>query len=113
MLTADFSEIKLQLEMLVQATQSKDQFKTLKSEDSMNCLDKIKLSKIAYSLLYEISMHLNHIISLSQLANMTQGFIYLTSDLHSLYMKLYVNDFAALPGLSILYENIIHANLKI
>lgn len=99
MVTADFCEIKNQLQMLAESTTSQEEYKTMKLQNPTNCLDKIKLTKTAYSLLYEISVQLNNIVSLSQLVNMTQGFIYLTSDLHSLYVKLYVNDFAALPGL--------------
>lgn len=98
MLTADFCAIKSQLETLVETTKSTDEFHAMKSKDVIHSLDKIKLAKTAYSLLYEISVQLNGIVSLSQLVNLTQGFIYLTSDLHTLYVKLYINDFAALPG---------------
>lgn len=98
MLTADFCAIKSQLEMLSETTKSTDDFNVMKSKNAVQSLDKIKLAKTAYSLLYEISVQLNDIVSLSQLVNLTQGFIYLTSDLHSLYVKLYMNDFAALPG---------------
>lgn len=100
MITADFCAIKSQLEMLLETTtKSTEEFEIMKSKNAANSLDKIKLAKTAYSHLYEISVQLNNIVSLSQLVNLTQGFIYLTSDLHSLYMKLYVNDFGALPGL--------------
>lgn len=83
---------------MVETTKSTEEF-IMKKPKNTNSLDKIKLAKTAYSLLYEMSVQLNHIVSLSQLVNLTQGFIYLTSDLHSLYMKLYVNDFDSLPGL--------------
>lgn len=101
MLTADFSAIKNQLEMLAETTNTPAEFKEMPSKNAIQSLDKIKLAKTAYSLLYEISVELNNVVSLSQLVNLTQGFIYLTSDLHSLYVKLYMNDFAALPGLKI------------
>lgn len=79
-------------------TKSTEEFNVMKSKNAVNCLEKIKLAKSAYSLLYEMSVQLNNVVSLSQLVNLTQGFIYLTSDLHSLYVKLYLNDFAALLG---------------
>lgn len=101
MLTADFCVIKSQLETLVETKKSTEEFHAMKSKDAIQPMDKIKLAKVAYSLLYEISVQLNGIVSLSQLVNLTQGFIYLTSDLHSLYVKLYINDFAALTGLKI------------
>lgn len=115
MITADFCAIKSQLEMLVETSKSTEEFEIMKSKNAANTLDKIKLAKTAYSLLYEISVQLNSIVSLSQLVNLTQGFIYLTSDLHSLYMKLYVNDFAALPGLQIITNlvfNIVFNNFQ-
>lgn len=98
MLTADFCIIKNQLEILAETTKSTEQFDVKKPTNAVHSLDTIKLAKTAYSLLYEISVELNGIVSLSQLINLTQGFIYLTSDLHTLYVKLYQNDFAALPG---------------
>ncbi len=118
MLRADFCTIKKQLEMLVDTTKSKEESNVLmKPTSTVHALDKIKLAKTAYSLLYEISVQLNSIVSLSQLVNLTQGFIYLTSDLHTLYVKLYLNDFAALLGLCgygcVLYcKNIIPNNFS-
>lgn len=93
MLTADFFAVKSQLAMLIETTKSGD------TKSDIRSLEKIKLAKAAYSLLYEISAQLNSIVSLSQLINLTQGFIYVTSDLHTLYLKLYLNDFNALLGL--------------
>lgn len=98
MLTEDFCVIKNQLEMLVDKMRSTEEFDVTNAKNSILSLEKIKLAKTAYSLLYEISVQLNNIVSLSQLVNLTQGFIYLTSDLHTLYLKLYLNDFGALLG---------------
>lgn len=97
LLTADFRAIKEQLETVVEKTKStEDNISNPKND--IKTMDQIKLAKTAYSLLYEMSIQLNGVVSLSQLLNLTQGFIYLTSDLHSLYVKLYLNDFAALLG---------------
>lgn len=97
LLTANFRAIKEQLEVVVETTNSTEEYNANPKND-IHTLEKIKLAKTAYSLLYEMSVQLNSVVSLSQLLNLTQGFIYLTSDLHSLYVKLYLNDFAALLG---------------
>lgn len=116
LLTSDFRAIKKQLEIVVETTKSTEDYAASPKHD-IHTLEKIKLAKAAYSLLYEMSVKLNYVFSLSQLINLTQGFIYLTSDLHSLYVKLYLNDFAALLGLQILLFQIkpelqIHFSLR-
>lgn len=66
--------------------------------DDLLIMAKIRMIKSVYSTLYEMNLHLNNSFGLSQLVNLMQNFIQLTSDLFWIYSEMYRNDFTNLIG---------------
>lgn len=89
MLTSRFQAIKLELEQIV--ARSKDNM-------TIDILTELKSIKFAYGYLYEICSNLKSVCSFSQLTNLTQNFIQLSTDLYWMYSMLYRNQFRKIPG---------------
>lgn len=92
MLTFRFKIIKKELKEIVKQSQ-KDPFSQKEEIYNKILLTKVKYIKEMYNILWEISVHINKGFGLSQLANLMQNFIQLTSDLYWIYSALYKNNF--------------------
>lgn len=104
LLTSRFSIIKCELKQIVHF--SRKQLFTNKDDiESVKVIEKLKYSKLSYNILYEICYHLNKSVGYSQLANLMQNFIQLTSDLYWIYFVLNKNSFTNLLGKYIIIYN--------
>lgn len=92
MLAFRFNNIKKELKEIVKQSE-KDQYSQKEEMFSKKLLTKVKYIKEMYNVLWEISVHINKGFGLSQLANLMQNFIQLTSDLYWIYSALYKNNF--------------------
>lgn len=92
MLAFRFNIIKKELKEIVRQSE-KDQYSLKEEMYSKKLLTKVKHIKEMYNVLWEISVHVNKGFGLSQLTNLMQNFIQLTSDLYWIYSALYKNNF--------------------
>lgn len=93
-LTIRFTLIRKEIEYLIKLSANKK----ANGIDDEYLISKLRIVKCIYSNLYEMSNHLSASFGLSQLVNLMQNFIQLTSDLFSIYAVLYRNDFTNLIG---------------
>lgn len=93
-ITIRFKLMRKEIQQLIKYSMDKKQYKI----DDSYLMDKIRIIKSAYSNLYEMSINLNALLGVSQLVNLMQNFIQLTSDFFFIYSVLYRNDFTYLIG---------------
>lgn len=88
-LSVRFKLIRKEIEYLIKISSNK---KYHGIDDNL-LISKLRIIKCIYSNLYEMSNHLSASFGVSQLVNLMQNFVQLTSDLFSIYAVLYGSHF--------------------